>query len=100
MSHSRPTRSFVISAFLALSPFGQPASAQSGITLVSVGYRDPTLLRIAPGQLTTFTIAGAKTLLPAGMNVQRATSFPLPTTLADSRSLSRNSPVTSISCCL
>jgi uncharacterized protein (TIGR03437 family) len=57
--------------------------AQTGITLVGTGYFDPRLiLRIAPGQITTFLFSGAKTILPLGTSTQRATQVPLPTALA------------------
>lgn len=56
--------------------------AQTGITLVGAGYSDPSFLRIAPGQVTTFLLSGAKTILPLGASTQRATQVPLPTALA------------------
>jgi uncharacterized protein (TIGR03437 family) len=57
-------------------------SAQTGITLVGAGYSDPSFLRIAPGQVTTFLFSGARTILPLGASTQRGTQVPLPTVLA------------------
>jgi hypothetical protein len=59
---------------MGLSPlFGQ------GMTLVGSGYSDPTIIRVAPGQITTFFVAGLKTVLSEPVT---ATSLPLPNKLA------------------
>ncbi len=56
-----------------------PLAAQN-ITLTGAGYADPAILRVAPGQVVTLFAAGLQTVLP---NLQvRATTNPLPTTLA------------------
>ncbi len=56
-----------------------PLAAQN-ITLTGAGYADPTVLRVAPGQVVTLFAAGLQTVLP-NLQVQ-ATTNPLPTTLA------------------
>src|ERR1039457_970037 len=51
-----------------------------GITLAGAGYSDPSVIRVAPGQITTLFVTGLKTVLssqPVNANV-----VPLPTTLA------------------
>ncbi len=56
-----------------------PLAAQN-ITLTGAGYADPTLLRVAPGQVVTLFASGLLTVLP---NLEaHATTNPLPTTLA------------------
>lgn len=64
-----------ISLFVvSLGPlFGQ------GITLSGAGYSDPSIIRVAPGQITTLFATGLKTVLSQPVN---ATTLPLPTTLA------------------
>jgi uncharacterized protein (TIGR03437 family) len=51
-----------------------------GITLTGTGYGDPSVIRVAPGQIATLFVTGLKTVLPS----QRvnATIVPLPATLA------------------
>lgn len=56
------------------SLFGQ------GITLAGAGYSDPSVIRAAPGQITTLFVTGLKTVLSS--QPVKATSLPLPTTLA------------------
>jgi uncharacterized protein (TIGR03437 family) len=56
-----------------------PLAAQN-ITLTGAGYADPTVLRVAPGQVVTLFAAGLQTVLP-NFQAQAATN-PLPTTLA------------------
>jgi hypothetical protein len=57
-----------------LSPlFGQ------GMTLTGSGYASPTLIRVSPGQVTTLFVSGLNTVLT---KPQRATSLPLPNSLA------------------
>ena len=51
-----------------------------GQTLVRAGYDDPSTVRIAPGQVVTLSFAGLKTVVPGG--IQRATTTPLPLSLA------------------
>lgn len=51
-----------------------------GITLAGSGYSDPTVIKVAPGQITTFFVTGLKTILPSGS--VSATSIPLPASLA------------------
>lgn len=50
-----------------------------GITLSGGGYSDPSVIRVAPGQITTLFVTGLKTVLSQPVN---ATVVPLPTTLA------------------
>src|SRR5947209_14325600 len=54
--------------------------AQSGPTLVGAGYAFPTPV-IAPGQILRLQFSGLRTVLSP--NLQRATSVPLPTSLAN-----------------
>ena len=62
---------------MSLGPlFGQ------GTTLVGAGYSIPTNIRVAPGQIIKLFISGTKTVLPPQSRIQRATTVPLPTTLA------------------
>ena len=48
--------------------------------LVGAGYDDPSVIRVAPGQVVPLFVTGLKTVLPAGM--ARANDVPLPTNLA------------------
>ncbi len=59
-----------------------PGSMGSGQTLVGVGYENPQMLHIAPGQVTTFFLTGANTVLAPGSSLQRAAQTPLPVSLA------------------
>jgi uncharacterized protein (TIGR03437 family) len=52
------------------------------MSLVGIGYGNPQTMHIAPGQITTFLISGANTILPPGSSMQRATQLPLPVSLA------------------
>ena len=62
---------------MSLGPlFGQ------GTTLVGAGYSIPTNIRVAPGQIIKLFISGTKTVLPPQSRIQRATTVPLPTTVA------------------
>lgn len=54
--------------------------AQNATTLVRAGYDDPTVVRIAPGQVVTLFATGFMTVVTGG--VQRAATVPLPKTLA------------------
>jgi len=74
LAHSIQQLHFLIYTILFAVPplFGQP-------TLVGAGYSDPTIIRVAPGQITTLFVSGLKPVLP---NRQNATSLPLPMTLA------------------
>jgi hypothetical protein len=56
------------------SLFGQ------GPTLAGSGYSNPSIIKVAPGQITTLFMTGLKTVLPS--EPIRATTLPLPTTLA------------------
>ena len=59
---------------MSLGPlFGQ------GPTLAGTGYSNPSIIRVAPGQITTLFVTGLKTVLSQPV---KATSLPLPTTLA------------------
>jgi len=61
---------------LATSPslfFGQ------GPTLTGIGYVDPSIMRVAPGQITTLFVTGLKIVLASSVS---APGLPLPTTLA------------------
>ncbi|MCL5746516.1 MAG: hypothetical protein M1541_21725 [Acidobacteria bacterium] len=60
---------------MSLGPlFGQ------GPTLVGTGYSDPSIFRVAPGQITTLFVTGLKTVLSS--QPFKAASVPLPVTLA------------------
>lgn len=60
---------------MSLGPlFGQ------GPTLTGTGYSNPSVVRVAPGQITTLFVTGLKTVLPS--EPIKATSVPLPTSLA------------------
>jgi hypothetical protein len=50
-----------------------------GPTLTGTGYGDPSVIKVAPGQITTLFVTGLKTVLLSPVN---ATILPLPTTLA------------------
>ncbi len=67
---------FVICAILATlgSVYGQ------GITLSGTGYTDPSIVKVAPGQITTLFVTGLQTVLSS--QPVNATGVPLPTTLA------------------
>ena len=69
---------------ISLGPlFGQ------GPTLAGTGYSNPSIIRVAPGQITTLFLTGLKTVLSS--QPVSATSLPLPATLAGiSISLSQN----------
>ncbi len=65
------------------SIFGQ------GPTLAGTGYSNPSIIKVAPGQVTTLFVTGLKTVLPS--EPMRATALPLPTTLVGvSVTLSQN----------
>ena len=57
---------------LSTGLFGQ------GITLSGTGYSDPSIIRVAPGQITTLFVTGMKTVLSQPV---KATVMPLPTIL-------------------
>jgi hypothetical protein len=60
---------------ISLGPlFGQ------GITLSGTGYTDPSIIRVAPGQITTLFVTGLKTVFSS--QPVNATIVPLPATLA------------------
>jgi len=64
----------VCAALVTLAPvFGQ------GMTLMGSGYASPTPIRVSPGQITTLFVSGLNTVLT---EAQRATSLPLPNSLA------------------
>src|ERR1035441_2557591 len=64
----------VCAALMTLAPlFGQ------GMTLTGSGYASPTPIRVSPGQITTLFVSGLNTVLT---KPQRATSLPLPNSLA------------------
>ena len=56
------------------SLFGQ------GMTLAGGGYSDPSIIRVAPGQVTTLFVIGLRTVLSS--QPARATNLPLPSALA------------------
>lgn len=59
---------------MSLGPlFGQ------GMTLVGSGYSDPTIIQVAPGQITTFFVSGLQAIPSAPLT---ASVLPLPVTLA------------------
>src|ERR1700680_1957263 len=51
-----------------------------GPTLTGTGYANPSIVRVAPGQITTLFVSGLKTVLPT--EPINAASVPLPTSLA------------------
>jgi uncharacterized protein (TIGR03437 family) len=51
-----------------------------GPTLAGTGYSNPSIMRVAPGQITTLFVTGLKTVLSS--QPVSATSLPLPSTLA------------------
>lgn len=51
-----------------------------GQTLVGVGYQDPTVIRVSPGQVVPLLVTGLQTVLPSG--AVNADHVPLPTALA------------------
>lgn len=53
-----------------------------GMTLVGSGYSNPTSIRVSPGQVIKLFVSGTKTVLPSQSRLQRATTVPLPKTLA------------------
>ena len=64
----------ICSLLMSLSPvFGQ------GMTLVGSSYTNPASIRVSPGQITTFFVSG---LTPDLTKPQKATSLPLPNSLA------------------
>lgn len=65
--------------FVALSPLLGQGPTLTSPTLVGSGYTDPTLVRVSPGQIATFFVAGMKTVLSSPVN---ASTTPLPQVLA------------------
>jgi len=65
---------FVLIAAISMSigMFGQ------GITLSGTGYSDPSIIRVAPGQITTLFLTGLKTVLSS--QPVNADVVPLPAT--------------------
>jgi uncharacterized protein (TIGR03437 family) len=74
----------------------------TGQTLIGVGYQDPTVVRVAPGQVVPLLMTGLQTILSGG--AVNADHVPLPTSLAGisvtlsqpPNSYSRNLPIFSI----
>lgn len=76
-------------AALCLFPMSLGHLSGQGSTLAGTGYANPSIMRVAPGQITTLFVTGLKTVLPS--QPVRATSLPLPATLAGiSITLSQN----------
>jgi uncharacterized protein (TIGR03437 family) len=70
----RPGLGFVCCIVIGLgSVFGQ------GIRLSGAGYADPSVIQVAPGEVTTLFVTGLKTVLSSPVS---ATGLPLPTQLA------------------
>jgi uncharacterized protein (TIGR03437 family) len=69
----------IISLVVALQA---PVEGQSNVTLVSSTYSVQSGVQIAPGQVLTLLVTGLKTVFPPSAPVQRATSVPLPTSIA------------------
>ena len=67
------------SALIGCIVVGSGTLFAQGITLSGTGYSDPSVITVAPGQITTLFVAGLKTVLPSPAI---ATDLPLPTTLA------------------
>jgi uncharacterized protein (TIGR03437 family) len=70
-------RMFLIVVCTIVSSVG-PLLGQAA-TLTGVGYADPCVIHVAPGQITTLFVTGLKTVLSQPVN---ATSIPLPIMLA------------------
>jgi hypothetical protein len=66
--------------FLLLMGLG-PLFGQ-GMTLVGSGYTNPASIRVSPGQIIKVFVSATKTVLPPQSRLQRATTVPLPKTLA------------------
>src|ERR1043166_1298303 len=73
----RMRRMFLIVVCTIVSSVG-PLLGQAA-TLTGVGYADPCVIHVAPGQITTLFVTGLKTVLSQPVN---ATSIPLPIMLA------------------
>jgi hypothetical protein len=71
-------RIFLIGICATIMSLG-PANGQ-GPTLAGTGYTDPSIIRVAPGQITTLFVTGLKTVLSS--SPVNATVVPLPTMLA------------------
>jgi len=65
---------------LCLFPMSLGSLFGQGPTLAGTGYSDPSIIRVAPGQITTLFVTGLKTIL--SLQPVKATNLPLPTTLA------------------
>ena len=74
---------------LCLFPMSLGPSFGQGPTLAGAGYSNPSIVRVAPGQIATLFVTGLKTVLSS--QPVKATSLPLPTRLAGiSITLSQN----------
>lgn len=63
-----------------------------GLTLAGAGFTNPSIIRVAPGQITTIFVTGLKTVLAS--SPVNAAVVPLPTTLAGiSVTLNRTTPL-------
>jgi uncharacterized protein (TIGR03437 family) len=69
--------SFGVCAWLLAAGYG--VGFGQGPTLAGAGYADPSMIQVAPGQITTLFVTGLKTVLTSQVN---ATVVPLPTVLA------------------
>jgi uncharacterized protein (TIGR03437 family) len=70
------------------------AGHAAGQTLIGTGYQDPTVIRVAPGQVVPLLATGLQTVLSGGS--ANAEHIPLPTTLAGI-SVTLSQPTTSYS---
>src|ERR1039458_9238157 len=77
-SEMESMRRMLLAALCAALMNSLPLFGQ-GMTLTGSGYASPTTIRVSPGQITTFFVSGLNTVLT---KPQRATSLPLPNSLA------------------
>lgn len=70
---------FLLASMCLFGGWSIPVFAQ-GIAVAGSGYSNPTVVKVAPGQIATFFVTGLKTVLPSGS--VSAPSVPLPPALA------------------
>ena len=70
---------FLTNKFLILVASGQLLVSQSNVGIIASGYIDPSVVVLAPGQVTTLYLRGVKNTIPQS---NAATAFPLPTVMS------------------